>query len=236
MVDLILACDENFGIGYQNELPWNVPEEMQIFKQKTQGCVLLAGTRTYKYLLPRKLDNRILMNISHTLPYDTTVEYVRKTYPDKKIFVIGGSQLYNYCFSNPDLINIVHVSFMKGTFTTDVKVNFPIDDYVIISKEEYKDFIHYTLKYFPTSEKQYKNILYNVMRSPTRIGRNGEIKSQFFNSMTFNLQQGYPLLTTKKMFFKGVVEELLFFLRGDTNSKILEEKGINIWKKNTSQE
>ena len=152
MVDLIIACDETFGIGYQDRLPWNVPEEMQIFKRKTLGCVLLAGTRTYKYLLPRKLENRILMNISHTLPYEQTVKYVKEAYPDKKIFVIGGSKLYNYCFSNPSLINTVHVSFMKGSYVTDVKVNFPIEDYIILSKEENKDFVHYELKYFPTGE------------------------------------------------------------------------------------
>lgn len=236
MVDLIIACDDAFGIGYQDRLPWNVPEEMQIFKRKTLGCVLLAGTRTYKYLLPRKLEDRILVNISHTLPYEQTVEYTKEAYPDKKIFVIGGSKLYNYCFSNPNLINIVHISFMKGSYVTDVKVNFPIEDYVILSKEEHKDFVHYELKYFPTAEKQYKNILSEVLRAPTRIGRNGEVKSLFFNSMTFDLRSGFPLLTTKKMFFRGIVEELLFFLRGDTDSKILEEKGINIWKKNTSKE
>ena len=44
------------------------------------------------------------------------------------------------------------------------------------------------------------------------------------------------MLTTKKLFFKGVVEELLFFLRGETNTKKLEEKGVNIWKGNTTRE
>ena len=44
------------------------------------------------------------------------------------------------------------------------------------------------------------------------------------------------LRLSKKMFFNGIVEELLFFLRGQTNSKILEEKGVNIWKDNTTKE
>jgi thymidylate synthase len=43
-------------------------------------------------------------------------------------------------------------------------------------------------------------------------------------------------MTTKKVFFRGIVEELLWFIRGDTDSKHLEEKGINIWKGNTSRE
>ena len=46
----------------------------------------------------------------------------------------------------------------------------------------------------------------------------------------------FPLLTTKKMFWRGIVEELLFFIRGDTNTKLLEEKKINIWKGNTNKQ
>ncbi len=50
--------------------------------------------------------------------------------------------------------------------------------------------------------------------------------------MTFDLQKGFPLVTTKKMFLKGIVEELLWFLRGDTNVFHLQEKGVHIWDKN----
>jgi dihydrofolate reductase/thymidylate synthase len=54
--------------------------------------------------------------------------------------------------------------------------------------------------------------------------------------MKFDLRNGFPLLTTKKMFLRGIIEEFLFFLRGDTDSTILSEKGIRIWEKNTSDE
>lgn len=62
-------------------------------------------------------------------------------------------------------------------------------------------------------------------------------KSLFGKQLKFSLEDNtLPLLTTKKVFFRGVVEELLFFLRGETQTKLLEEKGINIWKGNTSRE
>jgi thymidylate synthase len=54
--------------------------------------------------------------------------------------------------------------------------------------------------------------------------------------MRFNLKESFPLFTSRKIFFKGVFEELIFFLRGDTNSKNLEDKGVKIWKDNTSRE
>jgi len=46
----------------------------------------------------------------------------------------------------------------------------------------------------------------------------------------------FPLLTTKRVFWKAVVEELLFFIKGDTNALHLKEKGVNIWEGNSSRE
>lgn len=53
--------------------------------------------------------------------------------------------------------------------------------------------------------------------------------STFGVQAKFRLQDGFPLLTTKKVFWKGVVEELLWFLRGETNARSLRSKGVNIW-------
>ena len=66
--------------------------------------------------------------------------------------------------------------------------------------------------------------------------RNGITYSSFGYLLKFDISDNqYPLLTTKKMFFKGIVEELLWFLRGSVNSKELEAKGVNIWKENSSR-
>ena len=66
--------------------------------------------------------------------------------------------------------------------------------------------------------------------------RNGITYSHFAHLLKFDISYKFPLLTTKKMFFKGIVEELLWFLRGSVNSKELESKGVNIWKGNSSRE
>jgi thymidylate synthase len=66
--------------------------------------------------------------------------------------------------------------------------------------------------------------------------RNGNTYSYFGYLLKFDIHNSFPLLTTKRVFFKGVVEELLWFLRGSVNSKELEEKGVNIWKGNSSRE
>ncbi|MED6208168.1 hypothetical protein PIB30_042621 [Stylosanthes scabra] len=60
--------------------------------------------------------------------------------------------------------------------------------------------------------------------------------SKFGCQMRFNLRRNFPLLTTKKVFWRGVVEELLWFISGSTSAKVLQDKGIHIWDGNASRE
>ncbi|XP_010530821.1 PREDICTED: bifunctional dihydrofolate reductase-thymidylate synthase 1-like isoform X2 [Tarenaya hassleriana] len=60
--------------------------------------------------------------------------------------------------------------------------------------------------------------------------------SKFGCQMRFNLRRNFPLLTTKRVFWRGVVEELLWFISGSTNAKVLQEKGIHIWDGNASRD
>jgi len=85
-------------------------------------------------------------------------------------------------------------------------------------------------------EYQYLNMLKKTLTMKKRMTRNGYTYSYFGDIIRFDLSDGFPLLTTKKMFFKGIIHELLFFIRGETDSTILETNGINIWKGNTSRE
>ena len=72
-----------------------------------------------------------------------------------------------------------------------------------------------------------KHVLDNGARKDDRTGT-GTL-SVFGHQMRFDLSEGFPLLTTKKLHVKSIIYELLWFLRGDTNIKYLKEKGVNIW-------
>ena len=88
-----------------------------------------------------------------------------------------------------------------------------------------------------SNEKSYLDALKNVLENgELRETRNSETLSLFGLKMDFDISESFPLLTTKKMYWKGIVEELLWFIKGNTNSKDLESKGINIWKDNSSRE
>lgn len=85
-------------------------------------------------------------------------------------------------------------------------------------------------------EIAYLDILRDLItKGNVRQTRNSITKTLFSRNLTFDLKNSFPLLTTKKMFFRGIFEELMFFIRGNTNTKILEEKGVKIWKDNTTR-
>lgn len=79
--------------------------------------------------------------------------------------------------------------------------------------------------------KQYLNLLQTVLNEGIeKSDRTGTgTKSIFGYQMRFNLSDGFPLLTTKKMFLKGIIGELLWFIKGSTNANELIEQGIHIW-------
>ena len=80
-------------------------------------------------------------------------------------------------------------------------------------------------------DKQYQRLLENILEKGTkkddRTGT-GTI-SVFGRQIRHNMSEGFPLLTTKKMAFRTMVTELLWFLRGDTNIRYLVDNGCNIW-------
>src|ERR1017187_6130017 len=88
-------------------------------------------------------------------------------------------------------------------------------------------------------EQKYLDLLKEISDNGSeRKDRTGiGTKGIFGTQLRFSLENNkIPMLTTKKIHIKSVVEELLFFLRGDTDTKLLEAKGVNIWKGNTSRE
>ena len=100
------------------------------------------------------------------------------------------------------------------------------------------DRIFANIQKYSHEEYQYLNNIENIIENGTwEEGRNGRTKSIFGSSMRFSLKDGkIPILTTKKTAWKTCLKELLWFIRGETDNKILKKNGVHIWDANGSRE
>tara|TARA_R110000868_G_scaffold46331_1_gene153092 strand:+ start:118 stop:735 length:618 start_codon:yes stop_codon:yes gene_type:complete len=79
-------------------------------------------------------------------------------------------------------------------------------------------------------DKQYIELLFDIMHNGVeKETRNGKTVSVFGQQIRHKMSDGFPLLTTKKMYWKGIVTEMMWFLRGDTNIKYLVDNDCHIW-------
>jgi dihydrofolate reductase / thymidylate synthase len=164
-------------------------------------------------------------------------------------FVIGGERLFKESLSS-DLCSNIYLTEVNEKYIEKVggnnSVAFPkIPRYF---KKEYSkegntkglEFITYKNISNPNSqEKQYVNLMTDILKNGSlRTDRTGVgTFSVFGKHLTFSMENGeFPLLTTKNVWFKGVVEELLFFLRGDHDNRKLQKENVHIWDGNTSKE
>lgn len=252
MTQLILAIDQNGGLGANGKLPWHNTKELEIFRNKTMNNYLLMGRKTAESL--PKLRNRKIIclsrtittslqcqtwnNIPHKIINDISQIHLGE-YPDNSLFIAGGAEVYKKALETPGFVKTIHISIMNNTYIDcdtffDTKL---LKNFVIINQEKFEDFFHYVLEYRENGEQQYLDLLEKIIcKGEKRKGRNGEVTTLFKNDFVFDLRNGFPLLTTKKMFLRGILEEFLFFVRGDTDSQQLSDKKIRIWEGNTSKE
>jgi dihydrofolate reductase/thymidylate synthase len=261
MISAIVARGAFDGvIGHEGRIPWRVPEDLQFFKAKTMLNICIMGRKTYESLGPNLLPNRILFVVSREgLVKDdprvrvfsschAALEEARKETPRKPVYICGGEQIYREMIDYCETVELTEIYRSTGPgdtfFHDDMLKEFVIDGRsgVRWSSEGQVPYEH--VRYRRKSLVQHEEMNYlNVARE---IQERGDIKSDrtgtgtisiFGPQLKFNLGTGeFPLLTTKKVYWKGVVEELLWFVRGCTDAKQLADKNVRIWDGNTSRE
>lgn len=146
LFSLILASTLNGGIGINGRIPWNLKEEMSIFKQITTNVncyikknAVIMGYDTWKSLPIRPLKNRINIiltskkniiqeteDIKTFDNFDKALEFCENNIYIDKVFIIGGSSLYNLCLNNPTYFNQIdkiHLSIIYHKYKCDTFIN-----------------------------------------------------------------------------------------------------------------
>lgn len=257
---------DKFAIGKGTKLIVKIPADLEYFKETTFNNVVIMGRITWESMNKKKLPNRINIvvtrhpykyNLNHMykdvlfLTPENVKEFVQTLNSKKEVFVIGGSQVLKL-FPNPQKVYITHI------IPADKRVYQCSNIFVEILNDSYK-LIGYSGLYHYDSDGDigtYRHLIYRKCESGGSINTiyknlcvdvidNGETRedrtgvgtvSVFGRQVRIDLSYGFPLLTTKYVPWKHVIEELLWFMRGDTDSKILEKKGVKIWTGNTSRE
>lgn len=232
---------------------------------KSQNVVLM-GRKTWTSLPKQPLPNRVNWILSKSLPNGMTWEQVRiesrKLMPPE-LWVIGGGEIYDQCFRELPIERIYLTLMERADVVEPASENLYVPDGTFL--EANGDFVRnleraklvdesnyfemadsftkwrykiqeYHLPIHP--EYQYLNMIHQtLLTGEKKDDRTGTGTISSWGGLTrWNLQEGFPLLTTKKVFWKGVAEELLWFLRGDTDAKKLSVKGIRIWDANGTRD
>jgi dihydrofolate reductase/thymidylate synthase len=260
-ISLIVAHDSERGIGKDGMIPWDYPEDLKYFKRVTVGTekipnnAVIMGRKTWESLplKYRPLKDRLNIVLSRNEMYDIPAGVVHnkslkeaikhcETENINEAFIIGGASLYkeslekNLC----DKLYITKISydFFCDTFFPKIDeslwTKYLIDDDNIENPIDYYEYVPYNKE-----ENQYLDLIKDVLDNGTlKSNRTGtDTLSLFGRSMRFSLKNGrMPLLTTKRTFWRGLAEELLWFINGSTNANLLAEKGVHIWDGNGSRE
>lgn len=260
--NVILATDSHYNIGKNNTLPWNFALDMKHFTNLTKSTnvfnhknILIMGRRTWESMGCKDLPNRLnyvitsqdLSEYPNTLFFkDFYSAYCHASESKGEIWIIGGSKIYDSAIRHW-ACNKVYWTLINGKF--DGEIQFDVSKYQInwfdeieqndinkLDNKEYKlTFRVGHVKY--GIESQYLHTLHELITTgEERKTRNAITYSKFNKTISWDLADGFPLLTTKKTFWKGIVEELLFFIRGDTDSTKLSAKGVKIWEPNTTRD
>lgn len=176
-----------------------------------------------------------------------------KNHPLPRIFVIGGGEVFAQALVHPWCRKVYLTSigndivcdrFLPPDWNKNFNLIYTSPPHVY---EQYSyNFLVYRHRRLPSTnttlsnfhpEEEYLRVIDRILISGTdRVDRTGVgTRSLFGLSLRFDLSQGFPLLTTKRVFWKGVVQELLFFLRADTDAKILDAQGVKIWNAHGSE-
>lgn len=253
-VNIIVAVgnyvpNHGFPIGIKGNMPWNNKADLKWFKNTTTGHPVIMGRKTFEAIghpLPNRTnivvtsrneyearykDVKVVSDVEEAIGYAKTI--------DDEIFIIGGASIYDYALSHnyvdKVLIDMLAVDVPDAdTFFPDIVTNPNWEEIGQPIEIEHRK--AYAMTYIKCNglnnhvDEQYLNLVNDIIEhGEIKDTRAGKTRSLFGKQLRFNLKEGLPILTTKKVFTKGIIHELLWFLKGETNIKYLVENGVHIW-------
>jgi dihydrofolate reductase len=255
------SIDGGFGMS-DGSLPWTCPQDLDLFAKITKHTnsrfrnTMFMGTTTFSEI--GDLPGRHIIQVSKQIktPELLWMENGGIGYSDQ-VFIAGGKKLFSSVFESgfrPDCIILSTIEREcphADIFLRDSDLH--LDQYVLFSFKQFDGFrVHVyvkntdhpkipsgVLEFVPHHDQMYANLVRNILDNGERVQDrtgNGTVRMFAPPPIKFDLGVVFPIITTKRVFWRGVCEELWWFLRGSTDSKELERVGVHIWSGNTSRD
>lgn len=256
-IEIVVALSsKDFGIGASGRLPWHIRPDLARFASITAGSIVVMGRKTYDSIPGGPLKGRTNVVVSGSdrafhpdviamKSLESVEEYVHSQ--NKTAYVIGGSSLYAAFMGKATRIHATLIDRRYDCdtfFPTDAFGMYDIETYSPLLFDEHERVDYRFVTYVrrsgtvPHGEYAYLDIVHELLdEGSVRPDRTGVgTLSAFGKMMRFDISSSIPLYTTKFVSPKMVLSELLWFLHGRTDSKLLEADGVNIWRANTSRD
>jgi len=234
----------------------SIPEKYRALKDRTCFIVSRNKSPEFKSLVESYKDTHLISTLDETSTFMANM-------PNVNVWIIGGASIYNEMITNLGVseIYVTEIYTNKGEeydcttyFPTIDKNRFelttvsPIHTTICKNTDKTvyfryliyagKDTIDLSDNIWRSSEWQYLNALRDIKDSGVQnMDRTGVgTLSKFGMRFEYDLKEGFPTLTTKRIFLRGVFEELMMYLHGHTDNKVLQDKSIHIWDGNTTRD
>ena len=144
LINIIVSCDEEYGIGKDNKIPWTNKEDLKHFYNCTKGSCIVMGRKTWDSIPNKPLKNRENIVLSKSLisksckvfeEIDLLMEYIKKY---DIVWIIGGSYIYNLFIQKN--INYIYITIQKGIYNCDTFFPSILNDYQEIESRELNEF------------------------------------------------------------------------------------------------
>ena len=237
-------------MGYNTWL--SIPEQNRPLKNRMN----IILTMNHKDKIEESENVRVFDSLFDVLDWCNTNETGR-------VFIIGGESLYRQCYlQHLNKINTIYLTKFMDNYECESEEDSKSFPHEILFETEllHKNVtktecqVYLNKKYIPKvlethyliyqrvnkinrGELQYMNSIKDILKEGSvETTRNGKTISQFGGKMVFSMKDGFPLLTTKKMGYKTILRELLWFIKGSTSNQELLDKNVHIWSQNSSRE
>ena len=226
----------------------SIPDKHKPLKNRINVVLTRNKDIKLKYDIESYKDTHVKYDFNEILE----VVKLNKNFNISNIFIIGGETLYKMALESKEVSKIyvteIYEDFDCDTFFPKIDENafkrtyiskFYCESNIYYRYLEYVPITNQSIKSWKNVEedaylKTLKNIITNGIETDDRTGVG--TYSVFGEKFTYNLEDTFPALTTKKIFLRGVFEELMLYLSGKTDNSILNDKNIHIWDGNTSRE